>query len=92
MSDNTYAEVAWTAEDVQTLRPDLTDEQAEDFLNRNEKHLRDRLVELGWEVMGTLLDMDDDVPPKPCEGHFIDTSELDVEGVVAVIEKLVRGV
>ena len=52
---DTYAKVEWTAEDVLTLRPDMTEEQAEEFLQSNEKHLRDRLIELGWDVMESLL-------------------------------------
>jgi len=51
----TYAKGEWTAEDVLTLRPDMTAEQAEEFLQSNEKHLRDRLIELGWDVMESLL-------------------------------------
>jgi hypothetical protein len=53
--DDKYAEVSWTAEDVKTLRPEMTTEQAEEALQSIEKHLRDRLVELGWEVMDDLL-------------------------------------
>jgi hypothetical protein len=53
--DGKYAEVSWTAEDVQTLRPEMTTEQAKEALQSIEKHLRDRLVELGWEVMDDLL-------------------------------------
>ena len=52
---DTYAKVEWTAEDVLTIRPDMTEEQAEEFLQSNEKHLRDRLIELGWDVMESLL-------------------------------------
>jgi hypothetical protein len=63
----TYAELSWCAEDVQTLREDLTIEQAEAFLERNERHLRDRLCELGWDVLGDLLQIDDEVPPEPEE-------------------------
>lgn len=57
-----YAELRWSAGDVQTLRPDLTDDQAEAFLHRNEKHLRDRLCELGFGVMTTFLDIDGELP------------------------------
>lgn len=57
-----YAELSWCAEDVQTLRPDLTEEQANDFLDRNARHIRDRLTELGWDVIGDLLVMDDELP------------------------------
>lgn len=51
----TYAKVEWSPEDVLTLREDMSMEEAEEFLVANQKHLRDRLVELGWEVMESLL-------------------------------------
>lgn len=51
----TYAKVEWTAGDVQTLREDMTLDEAEAFLQANQKHLQDRLVELGWEVLESLL-------------------------------------
>lgn len=50
-----FAKVEWTAEDVQTLREDMSTEEAESFLQNNQKHIQDRLVELGWEVIETLL-------------------------------------
>lgn len=48
-----FAEVAWQIGDIQTLFH-LTDEEAVEFYERNAKHIRDRLIELGWEVMSTL--------------------------------------
>lgn len=51
----TYAKVEWTAEDIQTLREDMTVAEAEEFLQSNQKHIQDRLVELGWEVIESLL-------------------------------------
>lgn len=59
---NKYGKVEWTAEDVLTLRPDLSVTEAENFLGRNQKHLRDRLIETGWEVMETLIRMDEHIP------------------------------
>ena len=50
-----YAELAWTVDDVKILAPRLTDAQAEEFLVKNQKHLRDRLCELGWGVMTDLM-------------------------------------
>lgn len=52
-----YADLAWTIEDVQSLF-DVTDAEARDFLVRNQKHIRDRLVEHGWTVIETLGSMD----------------------------------
>ena len=53
---NQYAKVVWTAEDIQTLRPDWTLERCEEWLESNQRYIQDRLVELGWEVIETLLD------------------------------------
>ncbi len=50
-----YASVSWHIEDIQDLRPEWTDQQAEEWLRNNEKHIRHRLVELGWEVIEDLL-------------------------------------
>lgn len=60
--EKSLACVCWTAEDVRTLRPDLTEAQAWAFLERNEGHIVDRLTELGWGVIETLLDLDEQLP------------------------------
>jgi hypothetical protein len=59
MSDTKkFATVTWTAEDIQTLRPDWTTERSEEFLEDNERRIQDRLTELGWEVIENLLTED----------------------------------
>ena len=50
-----YAPVTWTAYDVQTLRPYWSLERCERELAENEKHVQDRLIELGWDVLDTLI-------------------------------------
>lgn len=55
-----FAETAWTAEDVQTLRPEWNTEKCEEWLQNNERYMQDRLVELGWEVMESLLNSSED--------------------------------
>lgn len=55
MTSEKFAQVVWTAEDIQTLRPDWDLEKCADWLQRNERHIQDRLVELGWEVIESLL-------------------------------------
>ncbi len=66
---NTYAKVVWTAGDVQTLAPKMSEEEAEEWLQNNEGHIQDRLIELGWDVISCLLDHDVDTsdpePPSP---------------------------
>lgn len=54
-ADNEYAAVVWRPEDVQTLRPNWTPEQCADWLQANESYIQDRLIELGWDVIDSLL-------------------------------------
>jgi len=54
----TYAPLSWTAADIRTLAPKMTHEDASAWLISNERHIRDRLCELGWDVIGTLLSYD----------------------------------
>ena len=56
-----YAEVRWMAGDVQGLtngkngKPRWTEEQSRIWLENNQKYIRDRLVELGHEVIRDLM-------------------------------------
>lgn len=52
-----FAELAWGVGDVQTLAR-LTDDEAADFLALHENRLRDRLTELGWEILTDMLTYD----------------------------------
>lgn len=54
-----YAQVTWCVEDIQTIRPDWTDEQAEEWLSCNAKHIQSRMIEVGWEVIETLIREDE---------------------------------
>ena len=65
MSDLTkYATVSWTVDDVLCLSedtrgtPTITEAAAEAFLERNSKYIQDRLIELGWDVLDTYMNMD----------------------------------
>jgi hypothetical protein len=57
-----YAELSWCVEDIHTILTEqgrtATQEEMEQWFSRNERHLRDRLCELGWGVIDTLLAMD----------------------------------
>lgn len=55
-----YAKVVWRAEDVQSIKGDWSLEKCEEWLEDNERHISDRLIELGWEVIDTLLTMEKD--------------------------------
>lgn len=66
---NEYARIVWTVEDAKQVAQEcgycLTDEQAEEFLSCHERRLQDRLVELGYEVLQSLFDMEDKDDYKP---------------------------
>lgn len=53
-----FAQVSWTAADVQTLAPRLTDAEAEDWLEANAKYITAALVDAGWDVISGLLHFD----------------------------------
>ena len=55
-----YAVVEWQAMDVKTLKPLWTIEECTEWIEDNEDRISERLIELGWEVMGTLLSMESD--------------------------------
>ena len=50
--------IEWTAEDILALRSDWSLDEREQWLQDNWGHIRDRSIELGWEVIEALL------PPK----------------------------
>ena len=52
-----YGRVVWSAEDAMDLFK-LTEEQAHEFLAKNERNLQDRMVEYGWTVLETCGEMD----------------------------------
>ena len=52
---NGYAEVKWRAEDIQSINNTWSLEKCEEWLQDNERHISDRLIELGWEVIDVLV-------------------------------------
>lgn len=51
----TYATTSWTIGDVKTLAPQLSDEQAEEFLYNNGKYIQEAVVSAGWTAIESLL-------------------------------------
>ena len=49
--------IKWVWKDIQSLRPMLSRAQCIELLDEISKGLHDRSVELGWEVMETLIQM-----------------------------------
>ena len=54
-----FAQLSWMAGDVQSHRPDWTKDQCREWLAQNQGYIRDRLCELGNEVIATLVEIDD---------------------------------
>jgi hypothetical protein len=74
MPEQYYATVRWTLQDVldkvEELGLDLSEAEAKAWLERVQKHIADRLVEHGWEVIEAML-MEDmsKVDCKFCNGR-----------------------
>lgn len=49
--------IIWSPEDIQSLRPNWTLEQCSEWLAENGSQIKDRLIELGWDVISILLDL-----------------------------------
>lgn len=54
-----YGKVCWTVEDILSIRPKWTEQQAQDWLDKNNLHIEDRLIELGWQVIEDLIHFDE---------------------------------
>jgi hypothetical protein len=50
-----YAKVVWRVEDVTDLAPEMTEDEARDFLERNERHIAGRICEVGYQVIEDYL-------------------------------------
>ena len=50
----------WRAEDVQSINGAWSLEKCEEWLQDNEENMKDRLTELGWEVLSAMLMMEGD--------------------------------
>jgi hypothetical protein len=49
------AQVAWMAGDIQTLRPEWSDEKCNEWLDDNEDYIQQAMIETGWEAIENLL-------------------------------------
>lgn len=47
--------IVWCWGDIQSIRPDWSEQKCKIALSINYKHLRDRSIELGWDVLQSLL-------------------------------------
>lgn len=54
-SQRRLAEVSWSADDVQTLRPDWDDERCIQFLEDNEEDIQCAMIARGWDAVSDIL-------------------------------------
>jgi|ETNvirnome_2_130_1030620.scaffolds.fasta_scaffold02957_8 hypothetical protein len=50
-----FAKVCWVADDVLSLRPDWTKEEAEKLLSSYEDTISEMMIERGWNVLGDAI-------------------------------------
>ena len=50
-----YGEMRWNIQDIKSIKPNWTDDQCHKFWEVNESKFTDRITELGWEVLDTLI-------------------------------------
>jgi hypothetical protein len=55
MREKEYGKVVWMPQDIKDLRPEMSDEEIEDFLKNNSNLIKSRLTEMGYEVILELL-------------------------------------
>ena len=62
MNDNPmyekYVETSWCPADVKAIRENWSDEKCMEALNTISRWLEDRLIESGWEILETLIDLE----------------------------------
>lgn len=51
-----YCNISWSIKDIKALRPEWTDEEAEDFLANNEERFMDLMIQRGWEIIESFID------------------------------------
>ena len=54
-----YAVVAWQINDIKAVRPSWTDDECENFLDRYETDIEEKMIRAGWDMIHNLLDEED---------------------------------
>jgi len=49
------AAVSWSADDIQTVRPEMTTNECLEFLVYNARYIQDAMVQSGWNAIEALL-------------------------------------
>ena len=58
MNENGTVVIRWSWEDVQSLQPYKSEDECRELLNQISKGLHDRSIEIGWEIMESLIEME----------------------------------
>jgi len=53
------AVIIWCDADIQQLKPEWSLNKCQEFLDRNARHIQDRLIETGWEVLESLINSEE---------------------------------
>lgn len=61
-----YAGSSFSAADVQAIRPEMSDDEAADFLEENAKYIAEAMVEAGWDAIRALLPINDEKNTVTC--------------------------
>lgn len=51
-----FAETKWTISDVQSLKPNWSDDKCRQWLSENAKYIQEAAVSAGWVAMESLLE------------------------------------
>jgi len=57
--DSDKVVIEWSWEDVQSLRPKLSQDECYEMLDKIAKGLHDRSIELGWDIMEILIGIEE---------------------------------
>lgn len=55
MERKDFASAKWILDDIKTLRPDWTDEECENFLDKYEDDIAESMIRAGWETIEMFL-------------------------------------
>jgi hypothetical protein len=50
-----FASVAWQVGDITSVYPEVSEEQAAEFLRRNGKYIQEAMVQAGWNAIAACL-------------------------------------
>ena len=60
---NWYCVVRWCVEDIKSICPYWSDERCEEFLQQHEARMKERMTELGWDVIDCYIQGEPDFDP-----------------------------